>query len=118
MLRVYEMCVHVQSHLHAGLGMRLVEQPPPRVPHTKYPVHAELPHLKYVVLDITVFQCFLLRVCCKYKCASLCCRVYALKARGTGKPGPAEEAGIRVNDIIVSINDTEGINSTEQVCVR
>ena len=47
--------------------------------------------------------------------ASLCCRVYALKARGTGKPGPAEEAGIRVNDIIVSINDTEGINSTEQV---
>ena len=47
--------------------------------------------------------------------ASLCCRVYALKARGTGKPGPAEEAGIRVNDIIVSIDDTEGINSTEQV---
>ena len=47
--------------------------------------------------------------------ASLCCRVYALTARGTGKPGPAEEAGIRVNDIIVSINDTEGINSTEQV---
>ena len=46
---------------------------------------------------------------------SLWCRVYALKARGTGKPGPAEEAGIRVNDIIVSINDTEGINSTEQV---
>lgn len=68
MLRVHEMCVHVQSHLHAGLGMRLVEQPPPRVPHTKYPVHAELPHLKCVVLDITVFQCLLLRVCCKYKC--------------------------------------------------
>ena len=43
--------------------------------------------------------------------------MYALKARGTGKPGPAEEAGIRVNDIVVSINDTEGINSTEQVCV-
>ena len=41
--------------------------------------------------------------------------MYALKARGTGKPGPAEEAGIRVNDIIVSIDDTEGINSTEQV---
>ena len=71
MLRVHEMRVHVQSHSHAGLGMRLVEQPPPRVPHTKYPVHAELPHLKYVVLDITVFQRFLLRVCCKYKCVPL-----------------------------------------------
>ena len=68
---VYMLRVHVQSHLHAGLGMRLVEQPPPRVPHTKYPVHAELPHLKYVVLDITVFQCFPLRVCCKYECVPL-----------------------------------------------
>ena len=42
-------------------------------------------------------------------------RVYALKCRATGEPGPAEESGIRVNDIVVAINNTEGINSTEQV---
>lgn len=44
-------------------------------------------------------------------------RVYALKCRRSGEAGPAEEAGIRINDIIVSINNTEGINSTEQVHV-
>ena len=49
---------------------------------------------------------------------SLCvCRVYALTSHATGKAGPAEEAGIRVNDIVVSINNTEGINSTKQVDV-
>ena len=45
------------------------------------------------------------------------CRVYALTSHATGKAGPAEEAGIRVNDIVVSINNTEGINSTKQVDV-
>ena len=48
---------------------------------------------------------------------SFFCRVYALKCHATGKPGPAEKSGIRVNDIIVAINDTEGINSTEQAHV-
>ena len=46
------------------------------------------------------------------------CRVYALKCHAaTGKPGPAEKSGIRVNDIVVAIDDTEGINSTEQAHV-
>ena len=32
-----------------GLGVQLVEQPPPAVAHETYPVHTELPHLKYAM---------------------------------------------------------------------
>ena len=54
-------------------------------------------------------------ICYKSECTPLWRRVYALQSHATGKAGPAEEAGMRVNDIIVSINNTEGINSTKQV---
>ena len=98
--------------------MRLVEQPPPLVPHKKYPVHTELPHLKYVMHKGGSIACVC--VCYCFKCQtepSFFCRVYALKCHATGKPGPAEKSGIRVNDIIVAIDNTEGINSTEQAHV-
>ena len=44
--------------------MRLVEQPPPLVPHPKYPVHSELPHLKYVawISEHWAFVCVCVRL--------------------------------------------------------
>ena len=105
--------------------MRLVEQPPPLVPHPKYPVHSELPHLKYVawISEHWAFVCVCVCVCvwfCQYEVETrvLSCRVYALKRHESGEPGPAEEAGLRINDILVAIDKTEGINSTEQVRVH